>query len=1054
MSLVTNTLEKPDLDDRSYRVIRLANDLEALLIHDPTADKAGAALDVHVGSFQDPTVAGVPLSGLAHFNEHLLFMGSEPFPSENAYSDFLAKNGGHSNAYTASEHTNYYFEVNHEHLAGALDRFAPFFTAPLFSPDCKDREIKAVDSENKKNLQSDMWRLYQLNKFLSNPAYPYHSFLTGNLDTLHDVPLRAGIDVREELIAWYRAHYSANIMKVTVLGRESLDVLQGWVTDRFSAIPNIERASLDYAGAVPFPRAHLLQLIRARPVKDKRSLELLFPVPEQHANWASQPSSYFAHLVGHEGKGSLLYRLKEQGYATGLSAGAQEIGAGAAVFGVEVDLTPKGLQHYEEIVVSVFEYLAMLQQEGPQEWIHAELKTIGDNGFKFRQKSATASTVSDLAGKLQREHIPRNFLLSSSKRREWSAAKTSEFLGHLNATNFRITLVGQELEGLDLKEKWYGTEYAVDPLATDFLAKIAAARPSPHFHLPGPNPFLPTDFSVKKVEVDVPAKRPHLVVASANGGKKQANGSAKSLDSVSSLWFKKDDQFWVPKANILMVFHLPITNASALNASLMSLYLELVEDELDALSYDAYLGGLHYDVSQFRDGFQVKLLGYNEKLPVLMDQILRTIRHFTPRKDRFTIMKEKCERHLKNFGFGVPYNQVGQWSNTLLHEQTWSMDERIAVLPQVTYDTLLGFIPCIFQQASKELLVHGNYEQDEAVVIAHTVNAIFAVPELSESHVTSLRSYLLPDGQTFRYEREIPDPKNVNSVIEYFVQTGLVSNTRVAALSDLLGQVIHEPCFNQLRTKEQLGYVVFSGVKTTRTTLGLRVLVQSERETKYLESRIVNFLNRFADKIAAFTPEEFAKHVDALCAQKLQKKKNLTEEFSSFNHKIMDGFYDFYGNEECVKLLREISQQELLAFYRTTILGDSAAKLVVHLKSQAPPVQPVAKIVTAAVLNYLDGKVEISSKKVDEIIAGADQEFAESLPTLVATIAKNVEGDFAQAELIECIRADLRDPVPVGYPSGEVVANIGQFKSMLGLTRAPQPVVPLAKYTEVCESKL
>lgn len=52
-TVITNKLEQPDLDNRSYRVIQLPNKLEALIVHDPDTDKASAALDVHVGNFSD-----------------------------------------------------------------------------------------------------------------------------------------------------------------------------------------------------------------------------------------------------------------------------------------------------------------------------------------------------------------------------------------------------------------------------------------------------------------------------------------------------------------------------------------------------------------------------------------------------------------------------------------------------------------------------------------------------------------------------------------------------------------------------------------------------------------------------------------------------------------------------------------------------------------------------------------------------------------------------------------------------------------------------------------
>lgn len=70
---ITECLEKPELDDRSYRVIRLPNQLEAFLVHDPDTDKASAAVNVNVGNFSDED----DMPGMAHAVEHLLFMGTK-----------------------------------------------------------------------------------------------------------------------------------------------------------------------------------------------------------------------------------------------------------------------------------------------------------------------------------------------------------------------------------------------------------------------------------------------------------------------------------------------------------------------------------------------------------------------------------------------------------------------------------------------------------------------------------------------------------------------------------------------------------------------------------------------------------------------------------------------------------------------------------------------------------------------------------------------------------------------------------------------------------------
>jgi insulysin len=208
-------IEQSANDDRAYRLIKLDNGMECLVVSDPKTDKSAAGISVRVGHLSDPENA----QGMAHFCEHLLFMGTEKYPSENDYNEYLSRNNGQSNAYTAMDETVYYFDVHPPALPGALDRFAQFFIAPLFTDSCTEREILAVDSENKKNLQSDMWRMYQLEKSTSSKQHSYWRFGTGNKQTLWDDPVSQGRNVRSELLEWYGRHYSANVMKLVVLGK-------------------------------------------------------------------------------------------------------------------------------------------------------------------------------------------------------------------------------------------------------------------------------------------------------------------------------------------------------------------------------------------------------------------------------------------------------------------------------------------------------------------------------------------------------------------------------------------------------------------------------------------------------------------------------------------------------------------------------------------------------------------------------------------------------------------------------------------------------------------
>ncbi len=83
--------------------------------------------------------------------------------------------GGVNNAFTDSEKTVYYFEMDgsiDNRFSEALLRFGSFFSGPLFTESATGRELNAIDSENAKNLQNDIFRLYQLEKARVDSEHP------------------------------------------------------------------------------------------------------------------------------------------------------------------------------------------------------------------------------------------------------------------------------------------------------------------------------------------------------------------------------------------------------------------------------------------------------------------------------------------------------------------------------------------------------------------------------------------------------------------------------------------------------------------------------------------------------------------------------------------------------------------------------------------------------------------------------------------------------------------------------------------------------------------
>ena len=133
---IVPSLEIPENEvDTVYDHFVLPNDIPVILVSDPSSEKASGSLAVATGAANDP----IDRSGLAHFTEHAVFLGSEKYPQEDAYKQYLSKNGGSSNAATGMETTTFKFEVNGQAFDGALDLFSQFFKKPLFTADAIGR---------------------------------------------------------------------------------------------------------------------------------------------------------------------------------------------------------------------------------------------------------------------------------------------------------------------------------------------------------------------------------------------------------------------------------------------------------------------------------------------------------------------------------------------------------------------------------------------------------------------------------------------------------------------------------------------------------------------------------------------------------------------------------------------------------------------------------------------------------------------------------------------------------------------------------------------------
>uniref|UniRef100_A0A5B7AKQ5 Putative Insulinase (Peptidase family M16) family protein isoform 1 n=1 Tax=Davidia involucrata TaxID=16924 RepID=A0A5B7AKQ5_DAVIN len=893
---------KPRTDKREYRRIVLQNSLQVLVISDPDTDKCAASMNACVGSFSDPD----GLEGLAHFLEHMLFYASEKYPLEDSYSKYITEHGGSTNAFTAPEHTNYYFDVNTDCFEEALDRFAQFFIKPLMSPDATMREIKAVDSENQKNLLSDPWRMNQLQKHLSSEGHPYHKFSTGNWDTLEVRPKARGVDTRHELLKFYEANYSASLMHLVVYTKESLDKTQILVENKFQEIRNIDRSCPRFPGQ-PCTSEHLQILVKAVPIKQGHKLRIIWPITPTIHHYTEGPSRYLSHLIGHEGEGSVFFVLKTLGWATSLSAGESDSTFDFSFFKVIIDLTDSGQEHVEDVVALLFKYIQLLQQSGACKWIFDELSAISETVFHYQDKTTPIGYVVNVAMNMQL-YPPKDWLVGSSLPSNFNPVLIQSILNELTPNNVRIFWESTKFEGhTDMTEPWYGTAYSVEKITGSMIQQWMETAPNERLHLPEPNVFIPTDLSLKNVLEK--AKFPLLLRKS----------------SYSRLWYKPDTTFSTPKAYVKIDFNCPHAGNSPEAEVLTDIFTRLLMDYLNEYAYYAQVAGLYYGINHTDNGFQVTVVGYNHKLRILLEKVVEKIAKFEVKPDRFSVIKELVTKEYQNFKFQQPYQQAMYYCSLIRQDQTWPWSDQLEVLPHLEADNLSKFSPLMLSKTFLECYVAGNIEPNEAEsMVQHVEDVLFNGPQpisqalFPSQHLTN-RVVRLQRGISYFYPAEGLNPSDENSSLVHYIQVhqdDFMLNVKL----QLFALIAKQPAFHQLRSVEQLGYITVLMQRNDSGIRGLQFIIQSTvKGPRHIDLRVEAFLKMFESRLYEMSNDEFKSNVNALIDMKLEKHKNLREESGFYWREISDGTLKFDRRECEVAALKQLTQKELTDFFNEYI---------------------------------------------------------------------------------------------------------------------------------------
>jgi len=398
--------------------------------------------------------------------------------------------------------------------------------------------MKAVDSEHKKNLPNDEWRIQQLLRSETNPLSYFNNFSTGKLETLNKP------EIRDKLLDFYKKHYSSHLMGLAIVSNLSIEELEEQ-TKIFETVPLNDSSSLpNFMENRPYNKDNLNILYKIVPIKNTDKLWFKWYLEDvDGSNYKSEPLKYVSSVLGHEGPNSLLSSLMKDDLASSLSTGYDIYAKSYGIFTMKITLTKKGLSQIEEVTKRVIYKIKQLQNEKISERYFEEVQTMSQARFDYKEKQQPAGYVRMLASRFF-NYEPEDILTGTELYDKFDEKLIKKSFQDLNLNNLNMYIISQEYKDeCILKEVHYETKFVKDQLP-NYVNKYYSEEYNDtqakfyNFDYPPINNYIPTNFNILSRSEDKSKEN--------NNENKYPTAIFKNESNV--IWHKLDETFKLPYA--------------------------------------------------------------------------------------------------------------------------------------------------------------------------------------------------------------------------------------------------------------------------------------------------------------------------------------------------------------------------------------------------------------------------------------------------------------------------------------------------------------------------
>lgn len=864
------TIEKPINYIRDFKGGILNNGIKYTIINDKNIDYSCVACCVGVGSKEDPR----DFQGLAHFLEHMLFLGSKKYPDAGYFNEYITKNGGFSNAYTSFFETNYYYKINNDSLEESIDIFSRFFIDPLFDKNFIDREINAIESEHSKNINDDFWLFRQIIFNLAKPDSDINTFSTGNIETLKKDNLR------NEMIEFFEKYYTSDNISITILSSFNIDKIEKLVISIFNQIKKTKN-NITIKNEIKYDIKNKEYQLFPINGNDDCKIIYFFDINYNQYYKLDKTIEIIDQIINDFNEDGINHYLKSNGYIHSLHGFINDEG----VYFIVIDINKeKGdiKNTIKFINGKIKNFLNNLLNYDLNKIYDYHIKKY-DINYNYGGKEDGIDLVQEVCVNMLNYDI-QNFYNGNKIVLQKKLEKFTETIKKINFTNANILYYYNKDLGIDkkLRDKYYNATYG--NLKETFIVnendiikfkivdsnKYYSIKPSFNYNLDKYE--IPTLYEKRKWYGAVSRYNEYSVIG-------------KLVFSNNSLF--NDIENYI---------------STLISIKIINYYLTLKYSNVMDIGFVASFG-----FNSKMSAIILSIFGLNDKYNEFFNDVIKYIPTIKPTEDIIDNNILSVINHYDNIKTLGPWRYFNYILELITNKNYYSHDAILESLKNKNYTNIVqkrinNIIK--FNNLSLYSIFYGN------INFSNLPNTNIFLKNYNYERVKLQPLNLI---RSNNFKKLNPNEKN-NMVVYSFFCCDFNPNKIVKLF--VLYNILENEAYTELRTKQQLGYHVGANITVMLNNYYLLLKVQSENEIDFIKDKMNNFIDYFKSYfIKLMSNEENLQKIKKSVYNTINIESNNTNElFSKYFYEILINRYFFNENIILSNELNKINVKDMIDF--------------------------------------------------------------------------------------------------------------------------------------------